>query len=217
MIFVINSFMGKANLINKISHLDRFLFSINAFIELSKHGKVIVCEASDFKWKSFINEKNIIFVNSKISNYKSRGEAEIEILKYSIPFIPKDEEFICKITSKFLPVIKYNFFSLNKKFQIHGLITGFFFRAQIDSRFIIMSKEFFINNFINLKNNVNDKNNQTLEKVLFKHVYLNRIKFKPLMFELFGKNGFDGKLVYKNKFKTFFWYFLSFIRIKINI
>lgn len=209
--------MGKANLTNKISHIDRFIYSLNAFECLSNYGNVIVCEASEFNWKNFINKKNLTFVHSKIDNYKSRGEAEIEILKNSIPYLIKDDEFICKITSKFVPIIKYDFLKLNKEFQIYGLVTGKLFKPQVDSRFLIMSQKFFIEDFINLKKNINDNNNETLERVLFTHIHYKKIKFKPFNFNLFGKNGYDGRLIYGNKFKSFFWYFFSSIRLKLNI
>lgn len=215
MIYIINSYMGKPNLVNSISHLDRFLFSLNGLSELSNNSKVIICESSDFDWSKFIKNKNINILYPKIKKFHSRGQAEIEILKSSIPYI-ENHELICKVTSKFFPI--YNKKILNKSnFDIACIITGKPFNPQIDSRFLIMKRNFFINHFLKLKKNINDKKHQSLERVLFKYIITNNIKIIPLNFKLYGMNGFNGKLVNRGFFKSYFWYMLFSFRLFFKI
>lgn len=199
---------------NSEERISLTIESIKKFVDVNPLLKLVVCDGSNYDLRnhfkeSFDNEK-IEFLrfnsNTKLTWEYGKGFGEGEIIKFALAnskILAKSDHFI-KCTAKLwvgnLGVVldQYNDF-----FQIEMLIKNYhdprkIYSNWVDTRIWIGSKHFYLNNLINLHEEVRDRERRFMEHVMSDKLNSLNIPYFSLMFPtpplVYGVSGTTGQV-----------------------
>ena len=170
----INVAAAHTALIDPTTRLELTLKGIEQWRKTQGVSKVIVCDGSGFDLTTYIQDDRpsisvpcevIVFQNDiKGVQDKGKGYGEGEIIKYAlfVSQLLKDEVFFAKCTGRlFVENFKDCFahFNGSAAFDFYGKLKP----TQIDTRFYMVSRDFYSSNLMNAHLAVNDTNGYYLE------------------------------------------------------
>lgn len=200
----------------KSDRIELTLYSIREWLILEPGIKIVICDGSDFDFSPLVsnmfplaNIECLYFKNSShlVSQF-GKGFGEGEIIKFALANSRylSESDFFAKCTSK---LWVRNFRSCLNEWNGSFICDGDFSNVtkfkpfafnHIDTRFYFSTKAFYVENFLDAYQNVNDKQGKSLEQC-FKDVAISK-QFQHFIFpirpEIAGVSGSTGKWEYVN-------------------
>ncbi|WP_127904523.1 hypothetical protein [Aeromonas caviae] len=186
---------------------QRLQSTVNALLALSvscRNVPIVICDGSGYDFsceKELLQEKfdRIEFLSfhndSDSVRLYGKGYGEGQIVNYALEHssILKEYDFFAKCTSKLWPS---NYLQCIKNFSGKSafLTAPFLSPDKVDTRFYIINKQFYIDNFYNVHTKVDDLNGRHLEHVFFE--VIDNMPYKDVIGriipEIYGHSGSVG-------------------------
>jgi hypothetical protein len=224
---------------NQNDRLGATLESLRQWVDIAKNHKIVICDGSNYDFtndcKNLFPNHNIEclhFQNDNLSVSKyGKGYGEGEIVKYALErsVFLKNETFFIKCGGQiWIKNFRKILDSWNQLFECDLILKRNIIRIpiiphQVDTRFYIVNKEFYIKNFLNRYQNVRDHEGNYLEHEFFKS--LKNINYKVGKYLMSQKpiiNGVSGTYATRYSLNKFYWlkkqltHFLKSFIIKSN-